>query len=59
MFTKLDGSKTVGFDTGMVAVGEPSLTSHGGRTYLAFTGIPFDEAEWRQVHILDVTEKLR
>jgi Tol biopolymer transport system component len=59
MFSRLDGSKTVGVDTGMVAVGEPSLVTSGGRTYLAFTGIPFDEAEWRQVHVLDVTDNLR
>jgi Tol biopolymer transport system component len=59
MCTRLDGSKTVGIDTGMVAVGEPSLVDMGGRTYLAFTGIPYDQAEWRQIHIVDVTDKLR
>lgn len=58
MLSRLDGSKTVGVDTGMVAVSEPNLTSVNGRVYLAFTGIPADESEWRQVHIIDVTSSL-
>jgi Tol biopolymer transport system component len=56
-FTKLDGSATVKYDTQLVAAGEPALTSSGGRTFLAFTALPSAGADWRQLHIADVSGK--
>jgi Tol biopolymer transport system component len=57
--TKVDGSKTVELETGLVAAGEPALTSSGGRIYLAFTALPRNDADWRSLHIMDVTDKLQ
>lgn len=56
--TSLDGGRTVKIDTGLVATGEPALTSAGGRTYLAFTALPKAGADWRQLHVIDITGKL-
>ena len=56
--TKLDGSRTIAVATGLVATGEPALTSAGGKTYLAFTALPSAGADWRQLHIIDISDKL-
>jgi Tol biopolymer transport system component len=56
--TKVDGSRSVDLDTGLVAVGEPSLVTAGGRSWLAFTALPSKGADWRQLHVIDVTDKL-
>jgi Tol biopolymer transport system component len=56
--TRLDGSKTIKVDTGLVATGEPALTTVDGRTFLAFTALPKDGADWRQLHVIDITGKL-
>jgi Tol biopolymer transport system component len=56
--TRVDGSSTVEFSTGLVAAGEPSLVTAAGRTWLAYTALPSDTAAWRQLHIMDITGKL-
>ena len=57
--TKVDGSKTVAIKTPHKACAEPSLTEVGGRIYLAYTGLPSEGSNWRQLHIMDVTGKLQ
>lgn len=57
--TKVDGSATVEINTGFVAAGEPSLVNAGGRTWLAFTALPSNSADWRGLHIIDVTDKVK
>jgi TolB protein len=59
LFTRTDGSSTVSLDTGVVACGEPSLIDAGDRIYLAFTALPSEGADWRQLHIEDVSSLLR
>ncbi|MEL6344523.1 MAG: hypothetical protein AAFV53_15510 [Myxococcota bacterium] len=58
MMTRIDGSKTVEVDTGLVACGEPSLVDADGRTYMAFTALPSEGADWRKLHIIDITNQL-
>jgi len=41
--------------TGLVACGEPSVIAAGGRTWLAFTALPSAGADWRGLHVVDVT----
>ena len=56
---KIDGSGAKTIDTGgLVAVGEPAIVSTGGKVYLAFTALPGVGADWRSLHILDITGKL-
>jgi len=57
--TKLDGSKTIAIKTPHQACAEPSLTEVGGKIYLAYTGLPSEGSNWRQLHIVDVTDKLQ
>ncbi|MDG1481535.1 MAG: hypothetical protein P8R54_18205 [Myxococcota bacterium] len=59
MFTRTDGSTTVSLVTGVVACGEPSLIDAGGRVFLAYTALPSEGADWRQLHIEDVTSLLQ
>ena len=56
-FTKLDGSTTIEIDTGLIAAGEPAITSANGRTFMAFTALPDVGADWRQLHIVDISGK--
>lgn len=56
--TLLDGSRTVKIPTGHVAAGEPSVVNVGGRLMLAYTALPSEGADWRQLHVIDVTDKL-
>lgn len=56
-FTKLDGSATIEIDTGLIAAGEPAITSANGRTFMAFTALPDVGADWRQLHIVDISGK--
>jgi hypothetical protein len=58
MVSKLDGSGSVSIDTGLVACAEPSLVSVGERVWLAFTALPAEGADWRKLHIIDVTNQL-
>jgi len=57
--TKVDGSKTVAIKTPHKACSEPSLTQVGSKIYLAYTGLPSEGSNWRQLHIMDVTSKLQ
>ena len=56
--TKTDGSQTVKINTKLVAAGEPSITVANGRTFLAFTALPGEGADWRGLHVMDITGKL-
>ena len=58
LLTRLDGSKTVEIKTEHKACGEPSLIEAGGRTLLAYTGLPDEGSDWRRLHIVDVTGQL-
>jgi Tol biopolymer transport system component len=58
LITRLDGSSTVEIPTGLVACGEPALTVAGGRTLVAFTALPSEGADWRRLHVIDITGKL-
>ncbi len=55
---KLDGSGTKEIKTGLSAVGDPSVVTAGGRTFLAFTALPNSGSDWRQLHIVDVTGQI-
>lgn len=57
--TKIDGSKTVELKTAHEACGEPALTSVDGKIYLAYTALPSEGSDWRQLHVMDVTSKLQ
>ncbi len=57
--SSLDGGRTVEVDTDFVACGEPALVSAGGHIYLAYTALPSEGADWRQLHIQDVTSLLQ
>ncbi len=54
---KLDGTGITEIKTGLSAVGDPSMISAGGKTFLAFTALPAAGSDWRQLHIIDVTGK--
>lgn len=54
----LAGGEPKRIPTGLVAVGDPSVTTVGGRTYLAFTALPGTDSDWRQLHVIDVTGQL-
>lgn len=56
--TRLDGSGTKSINTGLSAVGEPDIIVVNGRTYLTFTALPSSGADWRQLHILDITGQI-
>lgn len=56
--TKVDGSRTVKIATGHVACGEPAVVTANGRTFLAYTALPGEGADWRQLNIVDITGKL-
>ena len=58
-FSRVDGSKTVFYDTGLVACGEPSLIESDGRVLVAFTALPAEGSDWRKLHVRDVTDRLR
>ncbi len=53
--TNLDGSGTRKINTGLTAVGDPDMVSANGRTWLSFTALPASGADWRQLHVVDVT----
>jgi Tol biopolymer transport system component len=56
--TKVDGSATVEVTTGLEACGEPALIEAGGRMYLAYTALPSEGADWRSLHVVDITSKI-
>lgn len=57
--TKIDGSKTVSLKTKHKACGEPALTEVNGKIYLAYTALPQEGSDWRQLHVIDVTSELQ
>ena len=57
--TKVDGSKTISIKTPHKACAEPSLTEVNGKIYLAYTGLPSEGSNWRQLHIMDITSQLK
>ena len=56
--TKVDGSATVEVKTSFEACGEPSLVRANGRVFLAYTALPAEGADWRSLHVVDITNKL-
>lgn len=57
--SRVDGSKTVKIDTGHVACGEPAVVSAGSNLFLAYTALPSQGADWRQLNILEITSHLK
>jgi len=55
---KVDGSKTVEITTSHKACGDPALTEVDGRVMLAYTALPDSGADWRKLHVVDITDKL-
>lgn len=56
--TKLDGSATKQINTGLTAVGDASISTSGGRLFLAFTALPTTGSDWRQLHVVDITGQI-
>jgi len=54
----LDGSTSIRIETGLVAAGEPAVAVIGGQTFLAFTALPKAGADWRQLHVINITNQL-
>jgi Tol biopolymer transport system component len=42
-------------ETGLVAAGEAAMAFVGGRWMLAFTALPARGADWRQLHVIDIS----
>ncbi len=57
-FVQLDGSNDRSVETGLWACGEPELVNSGGKLLLAFTALPNAGADWRRLHVIDITGKL-
>jgi Tol biopolymer transport system component len=55
----LDGSRATEVTTDRVACGEPAIGRSGDKLVLAFTALPHDGADWRQLELVDVTAQLR
>lgn len=55
--TRLDGSVTSEIKTGLAAVGEPAISTVGGKSFLSFTALPSSGSDWRQLHVVDITGK--
>lgn len=53
--TMLDGSGTKTINVGLSAVGEADLVVANGKTWLTFTALPTSGADWRQLHVIDIT----
>jgi Tol biopolymer transport system component len=51
----IDGSGTTEIETGLVACGEPAVVEVDGRSWLAFTALPAAGADWRGLHVIDIT----
>lgn len=55
---KLDGSGSKEYKTGLNAVGDPVMVTSNSRSFLAFTALPMSGSDWRQLHVVDVTNQL-
>jgi Tol biopolymer transport system component len=56
--TRVDGSKTIRINTGLIAAGEPQLVNAGGQMMLSFTCLPKAGADWRQLHVMNITNQM-
>jgi Tol biopolymer transport system component len=57
--SKVDGSKTISIKTQYEACGEPAITTVDGRVFLAYTALPTEGSDWRQLHTVDITSQLK
>ena len=55
---KVDGSKTVEIATPYKACGEPAFGLRGSTLLLAYSALPNADADWRLLHIEDITGKI-
>ena len=55
----LDGSASAEIPSDRVACGEPAIGRSGDKLVLAFTALPHEGADWRQLELVDVTGQLR
>jgi Tol biopolymer transport system component len=55
----LDGSRVVDVPTDLVACGEPAIANSGDKLVLAYTALPHQGADWRQLQLVDVTAYVR
>lgn len=44
--------------TGQISVAEPAVVRRGGQIWLAWTGLPSNQAGWRRLWVEDVTDRL-
>jgi Tol biopolymer transport system component len=56
--SRLDGTRTIRINTGLIAAGEPAVTEVNGQTFLAFTALPKAGADWRQLHVVNISNQL-
>jgi Tol biopolymer transport system component len=59
VMARLDGTKTVEYETGLTACGEPALGQQGTKTLLAFTALPSSGSDFRFLTVVDVTDRLQ
>lgn len=57
--SRLDGTETRTTDLGLSSCAYPALTRVGDRDFLAFTALPAGGADYRQLHVIDITDRLR
>jgi Tol biopolymer transport system component len=55
----IDGSRSTEIPTDLVACGEPAIGRSGDKWVLAFTALPHEGADWRQLQLVDVTSQVR
>ncbi len=55
----LDGTRTIEVPTDLVACGEPAIGRSGDKLVLAYTALPHEGADWRQLQLVDVTAVVR
>jgi Tol biopolymer transport system component len=54
----VDGTKTVEIKSEFTACGEPAIGVQGSRILLAYTALPAASADWRALHVVDITSEL-
>ncbi|MBT3217729.1 MAG: hypothetical protein HN348_01450 [Proteobacteria bacterium] len=58
VLVKVDGTKTIDVSTPYKACGEPAFGLQGGKLFLAYTALPSADADWRLLHIEDISGKI-
>lgn len=53
----ITNGKTMVVPTRLVGAREPAVGIAGGKMMLAFTALPGEGADWRQLHVIDVSDK--